>query len=310
MRVLVLGAGATGGYFGGRLMEAGFNVSFIVRPGRMQQLRERGLVVISPFGDLRLPVSTLAAHQVGRSRHPADVILLTCKAWDLDQAIETVRPAMGPQTLILPLLNGLRHLDRLDACFGAERVAGGLCHIPITLESDGTIRHLSPIHRLHLGVRAAKQAATMAALTEAFARSKVDLRPSDTIAQDQWDKFVFLATLAGSTCLMRGSVGQIVSQPGGAEFMRGLYEECRLVAAAAGHPPAESVIADSLGQLVDPAGGMTASMLRDLIRGGRTEAEHILGDMAARARDAGTAAPLLNLALLHLRVHEGRPGLG
>lgn len=299
MRILFLGAGATGGYFGGRLMQAGADVTFLVRPRRMEQLRGDGLVVVSPFGDVRLPVQAIS-----RAKPGYDLIVLTSKAYDLEDAIETIRPAVGPATIVMPLLNGLNHIDVLDAAFGAERVMGGLCHIPITMEPDGTIRHLNPIHRLRFGARSPGQRPMVEALAAAYAGTVVDWKVADAVMQELWDKFTFLATLAASTCLMRATVGSITSQPGGPEFMRALYDECRATAAAEGYAPSAAVDADSLRQLVDPAGTMAASMSRDVARGNRVESEHIVGDMVRRAARHGIATPNLSMALLHLRAYE------
>src|SRR6476619_7075840 len=143
MRTLIVGAGATGGYFGGRLLEAGRDVTFLVRPRRAAQLAERGLVITSPVGDVRLP--TPPTVQADALREPFDVVLLSCKAYDLDDAIASFAPAVGPETVILPLLNGMRHVDTLETRFGADAVLGGLCMISSTLDDDGTIRHLSPM---------------------------------------------------------------------------------------------------------------------------------------------------------------------
>lgn len=299
MRILFLGAGGVGGYFGGRLMEAGANVTFLVRPGRQAQLMERRLLVESPHGNMQLPAQT-----VTRPRHAYDLVVLTCKAYDLDNAVEAIRPAIGPDTLIMPLLNGVSHMDRLDAEFGAARVMGGLCHIPITLDDEGIVRHLSPIHKLVFGAREPGQQALVTALADAFRASKVDWHTSTQIILDIWEKFFFLATLAGSTCLMRGSVGAINRQPGGTDFMLAMLEECRAVATAEGFPPRDRLLEEYRPQLTERASPVNASMARDVARGNRTEAEHILGDMIARGTRHGLPLPLLSLALLHLRVHE------
>ncbi|MFV3129508.1 ketopantoate reductase family protein [Niveispirillum sp. KHB5.9] len=299
MRILFLGAGGVGGYFGGRLMEGGANVTFLVRPRRQAQLMENWLRVESPHGNIRIPAQT-----VTKPRKPYDLVIMACKAWDLDNAIDSVAPAMGPDSILMPLLNGVRHYERLDAAFGAERVMGGLCHIPITLDEQGVVRHLSTIHKLVFGARHDGQNAMVDALAEAFRPTMVDWHRSDNIMLDLWEKFFFLASLAGSTCLMRGTIGGINRQPGGTEFMRALFTECAAVAGAEGYAPRASLLAEYGGQLTDNASSVNASMARDVARGGRTEAEHILGDMAARARAHGLSTPLLDLALLHLRVHE------
>lgn len=305
MRILFLGAGGVGGYFGGRLMEAGADVTFLVRPRRHAQLMENRLVVVSPHGDIRMPAQTIT-----KARQPYDLVVLACKAYDLDSAIDTLRPAMGPDSTLMPLLNGLNHMTLLDETFGADRVMGGLCHMPITLEPDGTIRHLSPIHRLIFGARSPSQRLVVDKLASAFAPTKVDWQQSDSIMQDLWEKFVFLTTLAAGTCLMRGPIGRINRQPGGTAFLEGLLAECTAVAAAAGHQPRPAVMADYRSQLTDADSEVNASMARDVGQGKRTEAEHILGDMARRAKAKGLATPLLDMALLHLRVHEAMVAAG
>src|SRR5436305_1971639 len=124
MRILVLGAGAIGGYFGGRLAEAGVDVTFLVRPQRQRRLAEDGLVIRSPAGDINRKAETVLA---GDIRSLYDVVLLTCKAYDLDAALHAIAPAMGPKSVIIPMLNGLLHLDILIKRFGRERVMGGGC---------------------------------------------------------------------------------------------------------------------------------------------------------------------------------------
>lgn len=299
MRILFLGAGGVGGYFGGRLMEAGANVTFLVRPRRQAQLMENWLRVESPHGNIRVPAQT-----VTKARKPYDLVVLACKAWDLDAAIDSVMPAMGPDSILMPLLNGVRHMEVLDAAVGRERVMGGLCHIPITLDEQGTVRHLSTIHKLVFGARHEGQRATAAALADAFRPTCVDWHMSDAIMQDLWEKYFFLTTLAGSTCLMRGSVGSINRQPGGTDFMKALLAECAAVATAEGFAPRPALLDEYGAQIIDASSKVNASMARDVAKDGRTEAEHILGHMAARARAHSVATPLLDLALLHLRVHE------
>src|SRR5215470_17416960 len=151
MRFLMVGAGAIGGYFGGRLLEAGRDVTFLVRPGRAARLAANGLVLTSPAGDASLPSPpTVLAPEL---RDAFDVVILTCKAFDLDAAIESVAPAVGPDTAVVPLLNGMRHLDELDARFGPARVLGGACFISARLDDAGRVVHASDFHRLAFGER-------------------------------------------------------------------------------------------------------------------------------------------------------------
>ena len=207
-RFLVLGAGAVGGYFGGRLAEAKADVTFLVRPARAAALNELGLVIGSPIGDLRLPVQVATADTLSGV---FDTVLLTAKAYDIEQALAAIRPAVGPETAILPVLNGLRHLDQLDAAFGPERVLGGVAYIAATLTAEGTIRHLNRVHGIAFGERSGAVSRRVEAIAGAFASTPVNASISDNILLDMWEKFVMISSLAGMNCLMRGSVGEILA---------------------------------------------------------------------------------------------------
>ena len=301
MRLLILGAGGIGGYYGGRLAAAGVDVTFLVRERRAAQLAADGLVVKSPMGDFVTPVKTVTREAPGRGY---DAIILSCKAYDLEDAIATIRPA-AEGAMIIPQLNGMRHLERLDAEFGAERVLGGVAVIGVTMDADGTIRHLNKAHGFTFGERQAGQAAFCARLAPEMAKGGFDSRHSSTIVHDMWEKWVFLATIAAMSCLFRGTVGQIVSAtPDGVGLMLEVLEDCAAAAGAAGFAPREAHRAFTRTQLTDPASPGAASMLRDLQRGGQVEADHVVGDMLARARAAGRAAPVLSAAYTHLKVYE------
>ncbi|HEY6940603.1 2-dehydropantoate 2-reductase [Dokdonella sp.] len=297
MRILILGAGAIGGYYGARLIETGADVSFLVRAARARQLAREGLRVHASRGDFTRPVRALE-----RIDRAYDLVIVSTKAYDLGAAIDALRPAVGPSTLVLPLLNGIAHLDALDAAFGADRVLGGLCHISVTLEPDGAIRQFGALERLTFGDRRgaavrADVASTLRALGDAVVES------ADILAA-MWDKFAFIATLAGATCLMRGSVGDIVAVVDGAALVARLHGECCAVAAASGHAPTPASIASAQSILTARGSPLKASMLRDLERGARTECEHILGDLRQRAHALELDVPLLIAALAHLRVYE------
>lgn len=301
MRILVLGAGAMGGYFGGRLVEAGADVTFLVRPPRAEQLRRSGLIVASPMGDIRRPVTVITRDELDRTY---DLVLLSCKAYDLGSAIESIRPAVGPETQILPVLNGLRHLDDLDAAFGPLRVLGGLASVTLALTADGVVQHLRPFHLFIFGPRApSQQAACETFLT--YCRG-FDAKLSSTILLDMWEKLVLIAALAGTTCLMRGSLCDFLKLPGGEALMLTMIEEGSRVAAAAGYPPRPSSLSLTRSLLTDRESTMAASMLRDIEAGRQTEADHILGDLLRRGAEAGIETPLLALAYLHLQAYAAR----
>lgn len=302
MRILVLGAGATGGYFGGRLLEARQDISFLVRPARALALARSGLAIRSRFGDCHFPQPPVLV--AGDLREPFDLILLSCKAYDLQEAIASIRPAVGPQTAILPLLNGMRHLDDLDQVFGRERVLGGLCAIAATLNTDGEIIHLNDVHALSFGERDGSLSGRVEAIAAAMRPARFDSRANSHILPAMWEKWVFLASLAAGTCLLRASVGDIAEAPGGTEFMLGVFDECRAIATAAGFPVREEFVERTRGTLIMAGSPFTASMLRDIEGNTRIEAEHTIGDLIRSA--AGLKSPLLGLAYTHLKAYEAR----
>ncbi len=307
MRILVLGAGGTGGYFGGRLAQAGADVTFLVRPARAALLAERGLRIRSPLGDADLDVATVTAQDLPAlaAARPFDLVLLACKAYDLDSAIESVAPAVGANTAVLPILNGLLHYDALDARFGRERVPGGLCFIGATLGADGEVLHLGRPASITFGLREGNaDGGVLARLAAAYAQAGVDHLYAPDIAAAQWIKYSFLAALAAGTCLMRTSVGTVVAAEGGEAFMAALHAECLAVAAAEGHPVPEDEARTARAGLTRAGSPVTASMLRDLQAGLRVEALQIVGDMVHRAHRAGLQVPRLEAAWVHLQAYE------
>ncbi|MBK8210546.1 MAG: 2-dehydropantoate 2-reductase [Rhodospirillales bacterium] len=303
MRILILGAGATGGYFGGRMLEAGCDVTFLVRPARAAFLSTNGLIVESPLGDIRLPAPTVTADAAASEW---DVVLLSCKAFDLDEAIGTVGGVIGPQTKVLPVLNGLAHLDRLDSAFGSERVLGGLCAIAATLTRDGMVKHLNRAHTFTFGHRTDDQRRFCEVLFADLGRARVDVKRSDAIVLEMWEKWVLLATLAASTCLMRAPVGDIVAAPGGEAVVTGLLDEIQSIAEANGNAARPHVITRVRALLTEAGSGFAASMLRDVEAGGRIEADHIIGDLLRRGAEKGVEAPHLRIAYAHLKAYEAR----
>jgi 2-dehydropantoate 2-reductase len=308
MKILVVGAGAIGGYFGGRLLESGQDVTFLVRKARAEALARKGLPIRSAQGDVDLPPPRTV--QADALNETFDLIIVSCKAYHLPQAIEDMAPAVGEQTAILPLLNGMRHLDMLDARFGGEHVLGGQCVIPATLDAEGVVRHLGPAAGLSFGERDGSRSPRVERIAEAMADARFDSRLSTSILQDMWDKWVFLASLAGGTCMMRAPIGDIVAAPGGERAMLDLLEECRRVAEANGHAPKDAAMERSRGMLIAKGSTMSASMLRDLEQGSAVEADHVIGDLLARGDAAGLASPILRLAYVHLKAYEARRSAG
>ena len=303
MRILVLGAGGIGGYYGARMHAAGGNVTFLVRPGRAAQLREKGLQVFSPFGDLQISPQLVTKETLTET---FDVILLTCKAFDLDSAMDAIAPAIGEQSAIVPLLNGVRHIDRLVTRFGAARVLGGVALISVTLAANGEIHHLNKLHRFTVGSLGWRPSPWLEPLSRLMESSGVDFVLADNIGQAMWDKMVFLATLAGATCLMRSSVGPIMSTLAGESFINGLLDECAAVADANGRKLGDTQLTVFRNMLTDRSSALVASMLRDVEANKQTEGDHILGDMISWAANKKLEVPLLKLAYSHLQAYERR----
>ncbi|HVW67774.1 MAG TPA: 2-dehydropantoate 2-reductase [Steroidobacteraceae bacterium] len=301
MRILVVGAGAIGGYFGARLAAAGRDVTFLVRPKRAELLVAHGLSVRSPKGDITIRSPQWVTEATLRG--PFDLIILSCKAFDLDSAMESFARAMGPATAVLPLLNGLAHIERLQKRFGAACVLGGQAQISTTLDADGRVIHLNDFHIMGYGELDGSRSARIEAVNAALAGASFDARLSTEILQEMWEKWTFIATLAGITCLMRACLGDIEAA-GGRNLTLALFNECAAIAAENGHGlrPRAGDWANKV--LTAPRSTLAASMLRDVEARNRTEHEQILGDLLARAR--GSGAPTLELCLVHMRAAEAR----
>jgi 2-dehydropantoate 2-reductase len=302
MRVLVVGAGAIGGYFGGRMLQAGRDVTFLVRPKRASELASAGLVIKSPNGDVTL--KNPPAVQADKLNEKFDVVLLSCKAFDLEDAIKSFAPAVGPQTAIIPLLNGMLHLDVLDNKFGRERVLGGLCAIAVTLNEKREVVQLQPMQSLTFGERDGRMSERVRAIADVFASGNFGSVASEQIIQDMWEKWVFLSSLAASTCLMRTAVGNILAAPGGKDFLLGMVDEVTAIATAAGHTPRGPFAERTRTMLTTEGSAMTASMFRDVKVGAPVEADHVIGDLIARAEAAKVSVPKLRTAYTHLKAYE------
>jgi 2-dehydropantoate 2-reductase len=304
MRMLFLGAGGTGGYFGGRAAEAGVDVTFLLRDARAAQVREQGLRIRSPRGDSTVRPKVVTTQTLGGHY---DVIVLSCKAYDLRSAVQAIAPAMGPGSVVLPIMNGMAQYDVLDHTFGAHRVLGGLCQINATLGPEGEVIHMGSHCGFVFGERTGEpRSARCVALEAALAEANFSSRLSTAIHQDSWEKYVFLCTLAAGTCLMRGAVGEIASTADGQEVMAALLGEAQAVSAAAGYrvrPEADAAARKLFSDTQSPA---TASMFRDLQQGSRVEADHVVGDMIARGLATGVATPYLRVAYAHLQVYQNR----
>ena len=307
-RILVLGAGGIGGYFGGRLAESGADVTFLVRDGRRKLLDEWGLRIESPFGDARLVVTTATAADI----EPIyDAIILTCKAYDLDAAVAAIAPALAPTGYVLPLLNGIAHMDVLNRQFGADRVLGGTAKIQSALMPDGTIKQLNDWRTITFGEQSGEMTGRVTRLAAMFGTAKgVEVLAVPDMPQRMWEKLVHLTTAAAMTCLMRANVGEIVRTPDGRDILLDQLHTSAAIAAANGHKPSD-VFMQAWERTFSQSDSLYAtSMLRDIERGGRTEVDHILGFMLKKAREAGIACHTLQLAYTHIKAFEQRLAAG
>jgi 2-dehydropantoate 2-reductase len=307
MRILVLGAGGIGGYFGGRLAEAGADTTFLVRPRRREQIERDGLVIESPNGNARIAAKTVGAEEL---KPGYDAVIFTCKAYDLDSAMDAVAPAMQGKAALLPQLNGIAHLERLDARFGKANIMGGVAQINVTLRPEGTVSHMDKLARIVFGERDKAVTSRIQALADAFAKTTVDWKLSPDIEQEMWEKVVFLAALAATTVLFRANVREIIASPGGKDAMERVLAANVQIATREGHPPRPASIDFARNRLLDPAGLWSASMLRDLEAGGQVEGDHIVGWMLERAHKHGVDDTVLSMAYTHLKAYEARRAAG
>ncbi len=303
MRLLVVGAGSTGGYFGGRLAQAGRDVTFLVRPKRAAQLRDHGLRIVSPHGDFSLMPKLVMA---GDLKDHFDVILLTVKAFSLEAALDDLAPAVGPATMIVPVLNGMKHIDILIARFGAKAVMGGVCKVAATLDDEGRIVQLAKFQHLAYGELDGSHSSRMQELDAFMQTGGFDAKLSTDITLEMWEKWIFLAALGGITCLMRGTIGDIAAAPGGIAFAHQFLDEVVTVAKTVGRAAREAFINEIRATLTMKGSPQTSSMYRDLQKGGAIEADQIIGDLLARAQSAALTTPLLAAAYTQLAVYQNR----
>ena len=301
MSILVVGAGATGGYFGGRLAQAGRDVTFLVRERRAAALKERGLRIIGPGGTETIAPTLVTAVPPG---FVADVALVTVKADGLGAVIPEIRSAVGPGTAIVPVLNGMRHMGLLNDAFGRSRVLGGVALIATQLDDNGDVRQLNDQVSLTFGDQDGQRTPVVERAEGELSGAGFTASVSDDIMAAMWQKWAFIASVGALNCLLGGSVGQIVAVEGGDEIARGIAAETISIAGAAGYPLADGGVRQITTTLTAPGSPATSSLYRDLREGKHVEVETILGDLVAEGRKAGVRTPLLDAATVALRVHN------
>jgi 2-dehydropantoate 2-reductase len=302
MRILVVGAGAVGGYFGGRLVQAGRDVTFLVLPKRAEQIQAQGLRIVSPaYGDFTARPKTITATQIAS---PYDVIFLSVKSYSLAAAIDDFAPAVGQQTVILPVLNGMHHMDVLTQRFGAHAVVGGACFVATEIDSQGRIVQLADFQSLTYGELDGKKTSRIEAVHQVFSGAGFKTDISADILRDMWQKWVWLASVGAVTCLLRGNIGEIVAVPGGAELCLSALRECTAIAGACGYPTSETFLAEKSPLLTAPGSQLPSSMYRDLTDHARVEVDTILGDLIERGRKHAVPAPIVQAAFVSLTIYQ------
>lgn len=302
MKILIVGAGGIGGYFGAHLARAGLDITYLLRAKRKAMIDTHGLRVESPQGAFTVQPKTIVAEDV---QPHYDLILIAVKSYDLDEVMRPLQDVLG-QGVVLPFLNGLDHLDKLDRLLGKERVMAGVAHIAATITPEGAVRQLTDLHRLTVGARHPWHQELASAFIKLCEGAPFESLLTENIEQMLWDKWAFLAALAGMTTLCRGSVGDIVETPYGRGATIQMYEECCRVARASGYAISAEASVRALEILTAKGSSFTASMLRDLLNGQPTEHDHILGAMIRRGQSLDCQTPLLAVAHTNMSIQSGR----
>ena len=303
MRILVVGAGATGGYYGGRLAQAGRDVTFLVRGSRMRQLAEDGLHIFSRQGDAKVEPKLMDAAGLA-SAGTFDLVLLSVKAYALESAIQDLRPAVGPNTVVLPVLNGMRHLDVLRQAFGPHRVMPGSVRIVADLDEQGRIHQLTELDELVFGESGGDRSQRAESLLQELTVPGYTAKLSENISAALWRKWWILATMGAVCVISGGTVGDVAAVPNGPELALAILGEAIAIATANGYPPNPEFEREQKIRITQPGSTLTSSMYRDMLKGAPVEADHILGDLLARAHS--TPAPLLTAAYVRLKVYEAK----
>jgi 2-dehydropantoate 2-reductase len=310
MRILVIGAGATGGFFGGRLTQAGRDVAFLVRGARAEQLRRDGLQIRSPFGDATVQPKLVSAEELRGGKEPFDLVIVATKAYSLEASLDDFAPAVGADTAILPILNGLRQLDVLDARFGAERVLGGSCRVVGDVDAEGRVIQMSKLGDITFGERSRERTERIERIDTELRGALFDAILAPDVLAAMWQKWYVLASMNIICILARGTIGEVAAAPRGTEFARAAVEECIAIATANGYTPASEPLAAHITRMTEAGSKLTSSMYRDLTKGAAVEADHILGDLLDRGEAHGVDAPLLRAAYVQLKVYERQRSQG
>ena len=299
MKILVLGAGAVGGYFGGRMAEVGIDVTFLVRNKRKQKLEKTGLIIKSPKGDFSIEPNLVTLDKVDST---FDVIVLTNKAYDLDEVLQSNFP-LKDGSIIIPLLNGYAHMEKLRNKFPNARLFGGIAHIFSTLSQEGEIHHFNDIHSLTFGHLSNTDEIDGRKFFGACSSANFSIKYSDNITVDLWHKWILIATVAGATTLFNATIGEIASTYHGRSFIKDLHEECINIAKS----EKIKVNADELAQqsqfLGDKKSTWSSSMRRDMLNNSKIECGHIFLELIKIGDRNNVLCPSLKTVMINGEIY-------
>jgi 2-dehydropantoate 2-reductase len=300
MKILVLGSGGIGGFFGSYLVEAGADVTFLVRSKRKEILSINGLNIVSSLGNLSIKPKTILSEEL---KPIYDVIIVTCKTYDLDQAILDLRPIKG-KGMIIPFLNGINHIEKLDKEFGSSNVMGGVAHISSNVNEQGTIEHFSEFKKLTFGNRNLINDDKIKFFYEICQKTKFDSVLSENINLDLWKKWVFISTVAGATSLFRSSLGEITKHDYGKKVVIDLFHECAEIAKLNGYDFDENEKNVQIKTVTNSGSPIKASMLRDVEKKSLTEHEEIFGDLIVAGNKYNVNCPILMSSYIKMKIYQ------
>ena len=300
MKILVLGSGGIGGFFGSYLVEAGADVTFLVRSKRKEILSINGLNIVSSLGNLSIKPKTILSEEL---KPIYDVIIVTCKTYDLDQAILDLRPIKG-KGIIIPFLNGINHIEKLDKEFGSSNVMGGVAHISSNVNEQGTIEHFSEFKKLTFGNRNLINDDKIKSFYEICQKTKFDSVLSENINLDLWKKWVFISTVAGATSLFRSSLGEITKHDYGKKVVIDLFHECAEIAKLNGYDFDENEKNVQIKTVTNSGSPIKASMLRDVEKKSLTEHEEIFGDLIVAGNKYNVNCPILMSSYIKMKIYQ------
>jgi 2-dehydropantoate 2-reductase len=289
MRIAVMGAGGVGGYFGGRLAQAGHDVTFIARGRHLEAMQQKGLALKSPLGDAVLKVKAVGA---AAEASPADIVLFAVKLWDTEASAEQLRPVVEKGGHVIPFQNGVESVARIGAVLGKERVMGGAAYIAARIAEPGTIVQTGSVARLRFGPALPSQRKAAEAFHAACADAKIDCELAEDIERVLWEKFVLLVGVSASTTVTRKTIGLVRSDPDLRWLLESVMRETWVVGRRRGVGLADDLVTKTLAQAETFAPEMRASMAADLEAGGRLEAPWLSGAVARMSAEAGLEAPV------------------